>query len=669
MSTKLSRRGVVKVSLLGGAALVLGASVPFTLKSNKPKASSAEPNVFVTISSDGLVTITVPKPDIGQGVRTSLAMLVAEELDADWTKVKVVQAQADEKYGGQGVGGSGSIRQTFRPLRQAGATARAMMVAAAAKKFGVSAEQCTVANGVVRSGSKKATFGELVSEAASIAVPGEVTLKSPEQFTLIGKPVRRVDNPNVVTGKAAFGIDARVPGMKFAVLARPSVFGGRLDSFDLEAAKKVPGVVQVLEMGRSVLIVANNTWAAFQGRKALNAKETKTDLNQEGIRKQLIEALPTHELTGDTVSAEYELPFLAHATMEPMNCTVHFKGDAVEVWAPTQAPEGTRAAVARASGLSQDKVTVNVTLIGGGFGRRFQMDFIEEAVQAAKLAGVPLQLVWSRDDDMQHDFYRPSTHHSFKGTVADGKVTAWSHNMAQCGGRGRPGRRNAGLPYEIENATMASGNVQTPVPLGAWRSVENTFLGFANESFMDELAHAAKEDPLRFRIKHCRNERLKECLEQVAEKSNWTTKLPAGSGRGVAVFQGYGSFIAQVVEVTVKNNRIKVNRVVSVVDCGLAINPLGVDAQVQGAVIDALSTTLKAGITIEGGAVAQKGWSDYDWFRMDEMPKLETHIIPSAEAPGGMGEVGYPAVPAALANAIFAACGKRLRKLPTGFQV
>ncbi|HMS57051.1 MAG TPA: molybdopterin-dependent oxidoreductase, partial [Fimbriimonadaceae bacterium] len=619
--------------------------------------------------SDNSVTITVPKPDIGQGVRTSLAMLVAEELDADWTMVKVQQAPADAKYGGQGVGGSGSIRQTYRPLRQAGAVARAMMVAAAAKKFGVEPGQCTVANGIVRAGSKQATFGELVGDAAVLAVPTDVPLKSPEQFTLIGKPIRRVDNPDVVTGKAKFGLDARVPGMKFAVLARPSVFGGKIDSANLEAAKKVPGVVQVHEMGRSILVVADNTWAALQGRKALAAKETLTDLNQDGIRKRLIEALPPHELTGETVSAEYELPFLAHATMEPMNCTVHFKGDSVEVWAPTQAPEGTRGVVARASGIPQDKVSVNVTLIGGGFGRRFQMDFIEEAVQAAKVAGVPLQLVWSRDDDMQHDFYRPATHHSFKGTVAEGKVTAWSHNMAQCGGRARPGRRSAGLPYEIENATMASGSVDTPVPLGAWRSVENTFLGFANESFMDELAHAAKEDPLQFRLKHTRNDRLKKCLEQVAEKSNWSTKLPAGSGRGVAVFQGYGSFIAQVVEVTVKNNRIKVDRVVSVVDCGLAINPLGVDAQVQGAVIDALSTTLKAGITIEGGAVAQKGWSDYDWFRMDEMPKLETFIIPSAEAPGGMGEVGYPAVPAALANAIFAACGKRLRKLPTGFQV
>jgi len=680
MAPVISRRQILKVSAAAGTGLVLGACAPARMlgaghdqPDNLQKQGALEPNVFVGVDAQGTVTVTISKSDMGQGVRTSLAMIAAEEMDADWAKVKVVQAKADAKYRGQGTGGSSSIRSMYRPLRQAGATARAMLVSAAAKKWGVAESDCRTEAGFVISGTHKASFGELAVDASRLPVPDTngLTLKDRSGFKTVGKATRRVDNTDVVTGKATYGLDVQLPGMLYAVVAKPRYFGADLKSADEAAAAKVPGVKKVARMGSSVAVIAENTWAALQGREALNAQWTAGSLNSDKIRADLIAAIGPH---GDApagarvVEAQYELPLLAHATMEPMNCVAHVKGDTVEVWCGTQVPESAQQAAARGAGVAN--AIVNVTILGGGFGRRLNPDYVGEAARIASMVDAPVKLLWTRDDDMKHDVYRPCTVHSFKGAVADGKAVFWSHLLSSEGGNGttRSGR-GAGIPYSIEGATMGQGGASHGIPLGAWRSVENTYMGFVNESFIDELAHAAGVDPLAFRLAHVRNERLRKCLEVAAEKAGWGKPMPKGSGRGIACFAGYGSFIAQVVEVTVTNGNIKVNRVVAAVDCGLAINPLGVEAQVQGASTDGLSTALKAAITIEDGGVAQSTFADYEWLTMAEAPPVEVHIIDSGNEPGGMGEVGYPATSAALANALFAATGRRFRKLPIGMKV
>lgn len=666
----ISRRSMLKTTAVAGVGLVIGCRIGST---KEDQSKSFAPNVFVRITPDGMVTITVSKSDMGQGVRTSLAMIVAEELDADWSKVKVVQAPADSKYRGQGTGGSGSVRGMFSPLRVAGATARAMLVAAAAKKWGVNATDCATANGFVTNGANRLSYGELATDAAAMPEPerSSVVTKDPSKFNLIGKATKRVDNVDVVTGKAIFSQDVHVKGMKYAVIARPPSFSATLDSIDDSAAIRVPGVIKVAKLDQGVVVFGESTWAALQGRDALKVRWNLGDgskVNSASIRRDLKAAIPANEggslTVAQLIKAEYELPFLAHATMEPMNCVADVRADSVEIWAGTQAPESAQAVAARIAGVATSKVKVNVMLLGGGFGRRFQPDFIDDAVRASKLLGAPVKLFWSRDDDMKHDHYRPATHHVLEGGLDQaGAPIYWNHRLAEVGG-GNGRQRRAGLVYEFPQQTVTTGGVDAGIPTGPWRSVENSFMGFVNESFFDELAHLAKRDPLEFRLAYCRSERLKKCLQLAAEKAGWGRKLPAGHAMGIACFAGYGSNIAQVVELSVTKGIVKVHRVVAAVDCGITINPLGVEAQVLGATMDALSTALKASITIENHGVVESTFSDYEWLRMEDSPKVEVHIIPSAESPGGMGEVGYPSVSAAVVNGIFAATGKRIRRLP-----
>ncbi|MBX7132807.1 MAG: molybdopterin-dependent oxidoreductase [Fimbriimonadaceae bacterium] len=672
----ISRRGFIQVVAVAGAGLILGCALPGNASSGADDDQAGLTlNTWIQIGTDGVVTITVSKPDMGQGPRTSLAMVVADELGADWSKVKVVQAPADEaKYGPQGVGGSGSIRGMFQPLRIAGATARAMLVAAAAKKLGVDASTCTVKNGIVQSGSKKATFAELAVDAAKQAVPdrASVNLKTPSEFTIIGKPTRRVDNQAIVTGKAMFGMDAPVKGVKVAVIARPPSFGGRAVKWDEEAAKKVPGVRQILEFRGGVAVIADDTWAALKGRDALavewddgpNAGLDSAKIT-EAMKAQVGEHLAV-PAGAKVVEGIYELPFLSHATMEPQNCTIELVGDRVRVWAPTQLPAQCQEAVASAMGIAADKVEVNITLLGGGFGRRLQQDFASEAGALARAAGVSLRLMWTRDDDMKHDFYRPASLHAVKAAVdASGNPVLWSHQYIQAGGRGgRSEFRSADIPYAIENSGMARGSAPSPVPTGAWRSVANTATGFINESLIDELAHLAGKDPVEYRLGLISNERLKNVIKLAAEKAGWGKKLAAGRFQGFGCFAGYGSFIAQVVEISIEGGEVKVHKVTAALDCGIAVNPLSVVAQVQGATTDALSTAIRAAITIENGGVVQTNFSNFRWLRIHEAPAFDVHIVPSEAAPGGMGELPYPAVSGALTNAIFAATGKRLRRLP-----
>jgi isoquinoline 1-oxidoreductase beta subunit len=556
-----------------------------------------------------------------------------------------------------------------------------MLRAAAAQKWGAGIEECRVDGGCVHRGGngQKLTFGELADLASKVPVPDRstVTLKPASEFKIVGKPTRRVDNADVATGKAAYGLDIRIPGMKVAVIARPVPFGGRAASFDDSATRAVPGVVDVFQFNNGVCVVADNTWAALKGREALKVQwdaGSNAGFSSEVLLasfKQAVQPFPAMPAAASkTIEATYELPYLSHAPMEPMNCTAHVQGDRCEIWVPTQVPDSGRGQAARALNIPASNVTLNVTLVGGGFGRRLSTEYINEAVQISKRVGAPIQLLWTRDDDMKHDNYRPATYHAFKGAVdASGTPIAFYGQSFEAGGGARRGGGGgwgrASTNYRIAEGGSLSGGAPSPVPTGAWRSVQNTYSCFVAECFFDELCAAGGKDPLQARIEMIGNGRLKTLLEMCGEKAGWGKPLPKGWGRGVACFSGYGSSIAQIAEVEVKSSgAVKVHRVVAVVDCGLAVNPLGVEAQVQGATVDAVATTLFSEITIGGGGVEQSSFADFGWARMADAPKVEVHIIAEGDSPGGIGEVGYPAAPPAIANAIFAASGKRVRKLP-----
>lgn len=635
------------------------------------------PNAFVKIDPDGTITVTISRSDMGQGVRTSLAMLVAEELDADWHKVHVQQAFGDSStFGGQGTGGSSSIRSMHGQLRQVGAGARMMLVAAAAKGWNVDPGTCKTENGRVihPATGKSVSYGDLTSVASGVEVPasGSIKLKDPAEFKILGKATTRVDNPAVVTGKAMYGIDVKVPGMKYAVIARKPAFGALVKSFDDAAAKAVPGVVSIVQVGNGVAVVADNTWAALKGREALKVEwdmGPNTSVSSDTIRNGLKAAVIAHPdvpAGSKVVEASYEFPYLAHATMEPMNAVADVRGDKCTVWAGSQTPDSARGQVAGQLKAPLENVTINVMLLGGGFGRRLANDYITEAVEISSLVKQPVKLVWSREDDMKHDNYRPMTQHSLRGAVdGNGVPVAWSHQIVQAGGRAGGNKfGGAHINYDIPGAGMLRSGAPAPVPVGAWRSVEHTQIDVADECFYDELAHAAGKDPFEFRRDHIKSDRLKKVLETAAKNAGWGSAMPKGSGRGIACFDGYGSVVAHVIEVTVDGDKIKVDRVVCAVDCGMAVNPKGVEAQIQGACSDALSMALRAAITIDKGAVVQNSWYDYEWMTIDAMPKMEITILQSGGDPGGMGEVGFPSVAPALANAIFAATGKRVRKFP-----
>ncbi|AIE84300.1 xanthine dehydrogenase family protein molybdopterin-binding subunit [Fimbriimonas ginsengisoli] len=676
---ELSRRGLLKVVGGVGASFMLGSFAtvacanPALMKDEKAGRPVFAPNAYVKVDPDGSVTVTITRSDMGQGVRTSLAMLVAEEMDLDWTKVKVIQAGAGvPPIGGGGTGGSSSIRSMHRQLRQMGASARAMLVGAAAKQWGVDASTLKTVHGTVvnPANGKSIPYADLTAAAAAEPLPTGVTLKDAKDFQIVGKGANRVDNTDVATGKAMYGADFRVEGMAFAVIARPPAFGATLKSVDDADARKVPGVIDVQKVDSGVAVFATNTWAAMKGREALKLEWNpgpNADLTTAKITEALKGAVVDHKpmpAGAKVVEATYDLPYLAHATMEPMNCLADVKGDHCTLYCSTQAPTGAQGSAARVLNIPKDNVTVHVALLGGGFGRRFQVDFVNDAVKLSKLANRPVQLVYSREDDMRNDFYRPASHHAMKGAVDGGKAVGWSHQAVQAEGGRANGFRGAGIPYEIADAGMMYGGVDFPIPTGAWRSVENSQLNVANECFIDELAHAAGKDPLEFRLAHAKDDRLKNVLEQAGKLSDWGKPLPAGHGRGIACFVGYGSCIAHVVEASVQGGKVKLHRVVAVVDPGLAVNPKGVEAQVQGGCVDGLSTALRAEITIDKGGVVQGSWPDYKWMTMDAMPKIECHIVSGSADPGGMGEVGYPSVPPAVANAVAAATGKRVRKFP-----
>jgi isoquinoline 1-oxidoreductase beta subunit len=704
----LSRRTFIRVGAAAGGGLLLSFALPslFTRTSASGAEGDFAPNGFIRIGQDGLVTVIVPQVEMGQGTFTSFPMLAAEELEVDLAQVEFGQAPPNDALyrnqlvGFQVTGGSTSIRAFYQSLRQAGATARTMLIAAAADTWGVDPSSCRAEKGSVIHGptGRKLDYGALASKAATLPVPEKVALKDPKDFKLIGTPARRLDTPGKVNGMAVYGIDAKVPGMKIATLAICPVFGGKLKSVDDSVALAVKDVFQVVKLDDAVAIIAAHMGAAKKGLTALkiewdagpNAKLTTADIvaNMEEVSKvEGVIALNRGDVAAALANASqkleaiYELPFLAHTTMEPINCTVDVRKDGCDVWVGTQVIGRAQAIAAQVTGLPPEKVVVHNHLLGGGFGRRLEVDFIGLAVQIAKQVDGPVKIVWSREEDVQHDMYRPYFYDRLQAALdADGMPVGWSHRI--CGSsiiaRWAPPAFKDGYdfdtvdgaiepPYSFPNMRVEYVRHEPPgIPTAFWRSVGPSHNVFVVEGFIDELAAAAKKDPVDYRRALLgKSPRALAVLNLAAEKSGWGQALPKGSGRGVSVQNVFGSFMAQVAEVDVaKDGSVKVKRITCAVDCGIAINPNTIEAQVQGAIIYGLSAALYGQITLKDGRVEQSNFHDYQALRITEIPAIDVHIVQSSEAPGGMGEPGTSALPPAVTNAIFAATGVRLRKLP-----
>jgi isoquinoline 1-oxidoreductase beta subunit len=702
----LHRREFLKKSAAGGAGLVIGFYLPKKSEAlAAPESGPVAVNAWVRIAPDDTVTILIDKSEMGQGIVTSLAQLLAEELELDWKKIKTEFAPAAPQYfnpvfGLQGTGGSTSIRGSWGPLTKAGAAAREMLIAAAAQRWSVDASTCRAENGgVVHAATKRRLgYGALAEDAAKLSVPEKPALKDSKDYKFVGKPIKRLDTPSKVNGSAGFGIDVRLPSMLHASVARCPVFGGKVKTFDATKAKAVPGVKQVIQVSTGVAVVATDTWSAMQGRRALeitwdegaNAANTT-----DGIRKLFAEraqqpgAIARKEgdieagLSGAAkkVEAVYEVPFLAHATMEPMNCTADVRADGCDIYAPTQFQTFVQNTGARISGLKPEQVRVYTTYLGGGFGRRAEQDFVAEAVEASKAVGAPVQVTWSREDDVQHDYYRPAAYNKLEaGIGADGWPVAWKNRIVSPSimnrffpGSVKNGLDNssvegaANLAYGIPNLFVDYLLTEVGVPVGFWRSVGCSHNGYITECFVDELAKAGGKDPFEFRRKLlAKAPRHLGVLELAASKAGWGTPLPAGRTRGIAVVESFASYVAEVAEVSVNRSskEIKVHRVVCAVDCGRHVNPDTIAAQMEGAIAYGLTAALKGNITINKGRVEQSNFHDYEMLRMNEMPKIEVHIVPSNDPPGGVGEPGTPPIAPAVCNAIFAVTGKPIRRLP-----
>ncbi|MGH7492299.1 MAG: molybdopterin cofactor-binding domain-containing protein [bacterium] len=700
-TSTFSRRDFIKTVSTAGAGLVLGFHLT-TQRKNEVFAAEVEsfsPNAWLRLDADDSITIAVFRSEMGQGVRTSIPMIIAEELEADWSKVRYLQPDFDPKYGRMGTGGSASIRTNMEKLRKAGAIAREMLITAAAQTWAVDRVTCRAENGAVIQAStgKKLSYGQLAAAAAQLPVPEDAPLKDPANFKIMGMRLPRLDTPEKVDGSAKYGIDVIVPGMLYAVVARCPVFGGKVAQLDATKAKLMSGVKDVFEIENGIAVVADSTWHAIKGREALAItwdEGPHAGLNSAGIRQMLIEkaksegALAQKEGEADTtfaaatkkLDAVYDVPFAAHTPMEPMNCLAHFKDGRCEIWAPTQSPQNVPRDVAPALGITEQDVTVHITLMGGAFGRRLESDFAVEAARLSKAINAPVKVTWTREDDMQHDWYRPVSHHVLSGAVDQaGQLTAWRHRVVapSISAQANPDRLKNGLdrgavecamemPYHIPNLYVDYVWAPVAVPVGWWRSVYASQNVFAVESFIDELASLAKIDPYQFRLHMLeKSPRMKNVVELAATKADWGKPLRKGHGLGLACAVSFRSYVAEVAEVSIdKDAGVRVHRVVAAVDCGMQVNPDTIEAQIEGSIVYGLSAALKGAITIEKGRVVQKDFWDYQMPRIDEMPKVEVYLVQSNEAPGGIGEPGLPPIAPAVANALFAITGKRIRRLP-----
>ena len=656
MKSQVTRRDFIKLVGAAGGGLVLAvyldacapdAPIPATVTPLPPTPTPRPPfdwapHIYLKMDRDGILTVYAFRSEMGQGIRTALAMLVAEELDVDWSSVRIEQSTTDSKYGDQSTGGSVSISTYYLGSRLAGATARQMLIEAAAGIWDVEAAQCKTDAGFVihPDGQQKISYGDLVEPASKLDVPQQAKVKDPSQFKIIGNGKGHWDAPLIVSGKAIYGIDVRLPGMLFAVIARCPIFGGTLVNYDDSAAKVVPGVRQIISLEDRIAVVAENTWAAIQGRNVLKINwdgGDNADLSSEKFRDAAIKYLTRKQSKPNTLEAIYEIPYEAHATMEPMNCTAHVHDGVCEVWAPTQSPQDVQRAVANIAKLPTNKVTVHVTLIGGGFGRRLQTDYAEEAVRVAMAVNAPVQVMWTRDDDLQHDFYHPMNVQSFR--------------------------------YALDQLNLPAGPSVGGfvVPTGAWRSVQNFTQAYGVQCFIDELAVALHRDPLDLRLELYKDrDRALGVIKLAAEKAGWDTPLPGGHGRGLAYHATFEvTHVAYVAEVSVDEaGTVRVHRVVAAVDCGRAVNPDNVAAQIEGGIAFGLTAALKAEATVKEGHIQQSNFHDYPLLRFNEMPLVEVYLVESDNQPSGMGEMGVPPIAPAVANAVFAATGKRIRHIP-----
>lgn len=722
MSTNInqSRRTFIKATAFVAGGLVIAFSIPYAKRFMQHEQAATPgqdkplpaPNAFLRIGADDSITVLLAHSEMGQGVWTTLPMLIADELDADWSKVKVEHAPAAPAYahtafGIQITGGSSTTWSEFDRYRQAGALTRALLLQAAAKTWGVPVEGLRTENGMVINGEQTLSYGKLAETAAGLETPKEVTLKKPEEWKFIGKPTRRLDSAEKINGTAKFGQDIQFDGLKIGMVARAPVFGTALDTVDDSAALKVPGVVKVVKVPTGVAVIADNYWAAKQGRDALKLTwhtEGKEKPDSAALLKQYAQLAQqpgsSAAKAGDTaqalkqaaqtVSAEYALPYLSHAPMEPLNCAVKITDQGCEIWTGTQLQTIDQGAAAKILGLPPEKVMIHTQFLGGGFGRRAnpRADFVSEAVEVAKAAGMPVKTVWSREDDIKGGFYRPMFFHRAQIALdAQGKPQAWQHTLVgQSIILGTPFEKVmikdgidstsvegvADSPYvkgtanhQVDLHTMPSA-----VPVLWWRSVGHSHSAFVMESLVDELAHAAKQDPLAYRRQLLKDHpRHLATLNLAAEKAGWGKPLPAGVSRGIAVHESFGSYVTQIAEVSVKNGEVKVHRMVTAIDCGLAVNPDGVKAQMESSVAYGLGAALTSEITFKDGQVVQSNFHDYQVLRMKDMPKVEVYIVQSNEKMGGVGEPGLPPVAPAVTNAIFAATGKRLRSLPIANQL
>jgi isoquinoline 1-oxidoreductase beta subunit len=705
LDASASRREFLKVTVAAGGGLLLGFVMPrahTVAQAGSPRALF-EPDAFIRIDRSGAVTLIMCQVEMGQGVYTSISQILADELDVDFRRVVVEAAPPNDALytnaalGFQVTGGSTSIRVFWMPMRKAGASARAMLVEAAAATWRVDSGTCRTANGEVihEPSGRRLPYGALVDRAARATPPKNPTLKARKDFRLIGTPARRLDSPDKVNGRAMFGIDAMPPGVKFATLRASPVFGGKVAHVDDADAQRVPGVRQVVVLDDLVAVVGEHMWAAKKGLDALKIQWNdgqNAAVSSEQIFEQISAASEkdgvvaksvgdiSRALSSNRIEAAYHVPFLAHAPMEPMNCTVHVRPDGCEIWVGNQVITRTQAVAAKLTGLPLDKVIVHNHLIGGGFGRRLEVDGIAKSVRIAQKVDGPVKVVWTREEDIQQAMYRPLYFDRFAAELTDGKITAWSHRVVGSSilARFAPPAFVKGLdadavdgaidfPYDVANIHVEYVR-QEPlaVPTCFWRGVGPTHNIFVIESFIDELAHRAGKDPLQFRLDQLHHApRLKACLELAAAKSGWGQPLPARVGRGVAVQSVFGSHLATIAEAEVdRNGEVKVRRVVCAVDCGIAVNPDTIAAQIEGGLIFGLTAALHSRITIAKGRVQQSNFNDYRMMRINEAPSIEVHLIPSDEAPGGIGEPGTVAAAPSLANALFAASGVRLRQLP-----
>jgi isoquinoline 1-oxidoreductase beta subunit len=710
-----SRRAFIKTAAFSGASLIIGINGTRLLNAADKTASAAfQPSSWIRIDSDGMIGLTIGKSEMGQGVRTSLAMLLAEELEADWTRIKLVQAKP---YPGSdlGTGGSDSIASGWKPLRHAGAAAREMLVTAAAARWKVDRSECEASHGAIihKQSDRRFTYGDLVGDAAKLPVPENVPLKPRQSYTIIGHRTARIDGRDIVTGKARYGIDTRVPGMRYASLERPAFAGANVRQMHEDRAREVKGVRGIHKLpGGGIAVVADNTWAAIKGRTALSveweaapndafdsdahSKRLEAASRETGFITRKQDPPADSPAVTNTIEAIYHYPFYAHAPVETMNCVADVRENRCTIWAPTQAPERLQRLVGELLAIPKENVEVNVTLIGGGFGRRLAVDYALEAAAISRAAKAPVQLLWSREDDMKHGhFQAASAHYLSAGFDASNKPVAWKHTKAGSFHNISPldpkEEHNADwyagwswgcydIPYVFPSIQTAYVTVDLPVKHGPWRSVFAPSSVFAREAFIDEVAESLGADPLTFRLEMLKGpdvfkasdstvdrRRLRRVLETVRDKSGWGAKLEKGRGRGVACNAYFGqTYIAYVVDVSVDPEyNVRVDRVVAVVDCGLVVNPVGVEQQMEGGIIWGISSALKGEITFKGGTAQQNSFADFEVARMRDIPPMDIHIIgEDAERPYGMGEPPVPPIVPAITNAIFAATGKRVRRLP-----